>query len=129
MERGAPTQSSSGLPSSLRIHFGRGERPHVFWISPETDVDGRRTTFKVLSKSYSDGRLDVLLLEEPDRGRRRPIARLAVPSDAPSGWLYQWITRVEDELGVRFSRYDLRRVDTPEQWRQTADRLGWLRGH
>ena len=108
-------------PGVLHVHFARGERPHLFWVSP-----GPEPT-KVLSKRCADGSLEVLIVR--DAGLQRLLlARTEVPADAPSGWLAHWVERFAEEQGTRFRRYDLRHVESAEQWLETAAELGWLRG-
>src|SRR5687767_13820168 len=66
-------------PGVLHVHFARGERPHLFWVSAGPDP------IKVLSKRRSDGSLEVLIVQDTDL-QRQVLARTEVPSDAPSGW-------------------------------------------
>jgi hypothetical protein len=106
-------------PGVLHVHFARGERPHVFWVSPGP------TPIKVLSKRRADGSLEVLVVREDGR-QRQVLARSEVPADAPSGGLSHWVERFAEEQGTRFRRYDLRHVESAEQWLEAAAELGWL---
>jgi hypothetical protein len=122
MSRKAPSSRSEPLslgPGTLHVHFARGERPHLFWVSAPPDA------IKVLSKRRSDGSLEVLIVRDHD-ARRQVLARTEVPADAPSGWLEHWVERSAEELHTRFRRYDLRHVQNAEQWLETAAELGWL---
>jgi hypothetical protein len=119
-----PTLESEPLapgPGALHVHFARGERPHVFWVSPGPDP------IKVLSKRRGDGSLEVLIVQDAGP-KRQVLTRTEVPADAPSGWLAHWVERFAEEQGTRFQRYDLRHVESAEQWLETAAELGWLRG-
>lgn len=116
-----------GLPVSLRIRFAAGERPHLFWLS-RCEVSSRSdSTFKILSKSLADGTIEVIVIEEPSRGRRRPLAQVELPPETPAGWLTRWVDMVSNELGRGFHRYDLRTVDSADEWRAVAAKLGWTR--
>jgi hypothetical protein len=114
--------------SVLRIHFGRGERPHVFWVGerqvqavvPEAAVD----RIKVLSKRRADGSVLVVVVDERTRSRRA-LARATLAPDAPSGALEHWVRGIGEALGIRLERYDLRDVATAEQWDVRARALGW----
>ncbi len=120
----SPTLESEPLargPGALHVHFARGERPHLFWVSPGPDP------IKVLSKRCADGSVEVLIVQDAG-SQRQVLARTEVPADAPSGWLVHWVERFAEEQGTRFRRYDLRHVESAEQWLETAAELGWLRG-
>jgi hypothetical protein len=80
----------------------------------------------VLSKRRADQSLLVLVVEEQLRGTRRGVLRLEVPADAPSGWLGHLVGRLEDDLRTRFECFDLQAVESADEWRATARRLGWL---
>jgi hypothetical protein len=69
----------------------------------------------------------VLIVQDAEI-QRQVLARTEVPSDAPSGWLVHWVERFAEEQGKSFRRYDLRHVESAEQWLETATELGWLRG-
>jgi hypothetical protein len=114
---------TEGLPRALHIAFASGERPHRFWVA------GSRagSVHKILSKSLPDRSLDVVVVEEgPDR-RRRTLARVQVPRSFPSGWLERWVEVLAEELSLRFRSYDLRDIETVEEWRIVAARYGWNR--
>ena len=118
----APEPESLALGAGvLHVHFARGERPHLFWVSPGP------SPLKVLSKSRADGSLEVLIVRDAGP-QRQVLARTDVPADAPSGWLAHWVERFAEEQGTRFRRYDLRHVESAEQWLETAKELGWLQG-
>jgi len=113
-----PAALSHG-PGVLHVHFARGERPHLFWVSPAPDP------IKVLSKRCADGSLEVLIVHDAG-AQRQVLAHTEVPADAPSGGLAHWVERWAEELGTRFRRYDLRHVESAEQWLETAAELGWV---
>jgi len=115
----------TGYPATLRIHFSRGERPYIFWISNWVPQDGEEWRFKVISKHHADRTLEVLVIQEGSDSRRKSIGHLKLPRDHPSGWLENWVRSLEDELGTRFHSYDLRNVQTQEEWQEVATRLGW----
>lgn len=108
-------------PGVLHVHFARGERPHLFWVSSGP------APLKVLSKRRADGTLEVLVVQDGG-AQRQVLVRSEVPADAPSGWLSHWVERFAEEQGARFRRYDLRHVESAEQWLETAAELGWLGG-
>ena len=119
-----PTPESEPLarrPGVLHVHFARGERPHLFWVSAGPQP------IKVLSKRCADGSLEVLVVRDAG-AQRQVLARTEVPVDAPSGSLTHWVERFSEEQGTPFRRYDLRHVESAEQWLETAAELGWLRG-
>lgn len=124
-----PTHDGAPIPTTLRIRFAAGERPHCFWVSTGSrqraspDAPAR---YKVLSKRRPDRSLLALVVEEDPSGVRRGMLRLEVPADAPSGWLAHLVGRLADDLGTRFRRFDLEAVKSAEEWRATARRLGWL---
>ena len=115
----------------LRIHFGRGERPHQFWVGPRTtarsDRGDRETRWiKILSKRLASGAVEVVVVDDGRTGRRA-LARATIASDAPSGALAHWVSGVADEMGIALRCFDLRDVRTSEQWTDRARQLGWLR--
>jgi hypothetical protein len=119
--------ASSGLPTSLRIRLAAGERPYLFWVSHWTQQPEGRCRYKILSKALPDRSLEVIVLQEGTRPRRQPIAQLQIPSDSPSGWLERWVETLAEELETRFERFDLRSIESVEEWRTLARRLGWTR--
>ena len=110
-------------PATLRIRFGQGERPHLFWVGADAS---RKLRIKVLSKRTRDGRLVMRVLEESGRARRLLVDR-ELERSTPSGWIEHWVDRLGHELGVTLRCYDLRHVETPEQWTAVAHALGWTR--
>jgi len=115
--------ASESAPRALRIRFVDGERPHLFWLATS---ERDKITFKVLSKRDRQSRIVVLVVEDAGRARR-VLAHRSLPLDVPSGWLSQWVARLERDLMVRFRCYDLRHVQTKEEWVRTVKALGWLR--
>ncbi len=116
---------SAPAGSTLQIRFAAGERPHLFWVSRWEHGRDEATRYKVLTKRRSDASLDVLVLEERISGPRRRLARESVPSTRPSGWLSHWVSELERSLDTRFVEFDLRRVESRDEWRRIARRLGW----
>ncbi|MFQ5514262.1 MAG: hypothetical protein ACE5FG_07440 [Myxococcota bacterium] len=114
------------LPSTLRIRFRAGERPHLFWVTRWHRDPTERYRFKVLSKARADRTIEVIVLREGERMRRQPLVHLELPADVPSGWLERWIDTLSTELGTRFESFDLRDVGSADEWRRVAARLGWL---
>lgn len=113
--------ASPSHPHVLRIHFGAGERPYLFWVATRADDKLR---FKVLSKRDASRRLSVLVIEEAGRSRNI-LASRTLPGDLPSGWLVQWVALLERDLGVEFQCFDLRHIETPEAWKRVVRELGW----
>ncbi len=99
----------------------------MFWVSDWSEPPEDRCRYKILSKLRPDRSLDVLVLREGGQVRRRPIASVQVPADSPAGWLERWVDTVGGELAVRFERFDLRHVESANEWRTLAQRLGWTR--
>jgi hypothetical protein len=125
MTAGSSQEDGSAAPGSLRISFAAGERPYMFWVSHWTRQPEGRLRFKVLSKSFPDRSLEVLVLAEGTRALRRPMASLHVSPDFPTGWLEHWIQTLATELGTRFELFDLRSIESAEEWWAIARRLGW----
>jgi hypothetical protein len=124
----ASDTSTPGFPASLRIRFGKGERPYVFWDSQWVQQDGDRALFKVLSKLRPDRSLEVLVVREGNTTRRKTLAHLRLPRSAPSGWLEHWVDTLATELGTRFEAFDLKNVVSQAEWREVAVRMGWSPG-
>jgi hypothetical protein len=110
----------------LRIRFALGERPHWFWVSEWTPLDGAAARYKVLSKRRADGSLEVLVIEERTAGGRRPLLQRELEPGAPAGWLERWVEDLSESLAATFHAFDLRGIETEIEWRETAGRLGWL---
>jgi hypothetical protein len=110
----------------LRIRFALGERPHWFWVSDWTPLEGGAARYKVLSKRRADGSLEVLVIEERAAGERRPLAQRDLEPGAAAGWLERWVEDLSESLAARFHGFDLRRIETEGEWRETAGRLGWI---
>lgn len=149
---GAPQREASKMTddspaeersSVLRIHFRRGERPHLFWVGKRggvgkrdddarphaslarSDVPARGVhCIKILSKRRADGAVEVVVVEEAP-GRRRALARVTLASDAPSGALAHWVRGFGESLGIELQCFDLRDVSTSEAWSERARALGW----
>ena len=113
------------LPSSLRIHFAKGERPHLFWVSSPDTKTGEWV--KILSKRRADATIEVLVVRAGGGLPRRVLAHLEIPVDTPSGWLSGWVDTLARDLDARFHAYDLRSIDSAAAWTDTALRIGWLR--
>lgn len=117
--------ATPALPASLRIHFEKGERPYIFWVSHWVPHDGDRCRFKVLSKSLPDRALEILVLREGAATRRKTLAHLELPAGFPSGWLERWVETLAGELETRFEAFDLKSIQTHAEWQEVAVRLGW----
>ena len=118
------------LPQHLRIRFGRGERPYLFWVSASRDACPPRASgpsvYKILTKRMPDQRIEALVLQEALH-KRWSLAHVVIPADSPAGWLDHWVGLVAEELGTHFQRFDLGSVETRDEWNEVALRLGWLR--
>ncbi len=115
-----------GQPS-LRISFSRGERPYLFWVSHWTVAPVGRARYKILSKKFEDKTIEVLVIQE-SQGRRDTVAQVTLPNDLPSGWISRWVDILSGDLKTQFEVFDLRSIQTAEEWRDIAARLGWSAG-
>ena len=113
---------------TLRINFAKGERPYLFWVSRWAYLDSERIRYKILSKQISHGALEVLVVQEQSGGNRDTVAQLTLPARLPGGWLSRWVEMLSGELKAQFEVFDLRGVQTPEEWRRVVNRLGWSLG-
>lgn len=66
-------------------------------------------------------------VDDSTEGLPRTLARVQVPRDFPAGWLERWVEVLAEELSLRFRSYDLRDIETVEEWRSVARRYGWNR--
>jgi len=108
---------SALLRENDRIFSGSGG-----WIHE----DGKRVRYKVLSKSRPNRTLEVLVLQQGHA--RKALAHIEVPAHFPAGWLERWVRSLGTDLGSQFQEFDLRHIQTPEEWTQIATRLGWSSG-
>lgn len=125
MVRADDIEPHTGERRSLRIHFTRGERPYVFWVSEWSRQAAPHCRYKILSKRRADAALEVLVVEEREDGGRRALAEEIVPADHPSGWLERWAEDFGASVGVRLQSFDLRHVETRDEWSALAETLGW----
>ena len=120
-------ERSPGIPTTLRIRFREGERPHEFWVSAWTSEEGGRARYKILSKRRASGEVEALVVREAAPGGRIAVGRVRIPPDTPDGWMGRWLDALGADLGVRFERIAVPGIASLEDWQEWARQNGWSR--